>query len=535
MGRGRPSLAVGFAVLALTASSAHAAPTITEFSSGLTTNSAPAEIARGKGGAMWFAEWNAGGIGRITPGGSIREFFTGITKGEPRGMALGPDGNIWFTEAGGTDAIGRITNAGAVTEFTTGLTPDSQPKDIVAGSDGALWFTEEQNPGAIGRLDPETGLIVEYSAGLPAGSVPNHITAGPDGNLWFTVKTGPAAIGRITPTGMITLFTDGLTPDSLPAAIAPGPDGNVWFTEAASPGRIGRITPAGVITEWPTPTPDSTPSGIAAGSDGNLWFTERTADQIGRITPAGAIEEYSAGITPASEPFRIASGVAGYLWFTEVADPGRIGRITLPRGKSATAPGRARAVPPKPDAVAPALPPAAKPRLGASVRLRSASGSVVVRLPGSSRYLPLEAASTVPTGSVIDARRGRVKLTSIRDRRGRLQTGTFWGGAFQVAQRRSRRPVTELRLRGPRSCPRSRGAGLARKRRRGRKLWGRDSRGRFRTRGRHGAATVRGTEWLTADRCGATLFRVRRGAVVVRDFGRRRKVLVRAGRSYRAR
>ena len=50
-----------------------------------------------------------------------------------------------------------------------------------------------------------------------------------------------------------------------------------------------------------------------------------------------------------------------------------------------------------------------------------------------------------------------------------------------------------------------------------RKLWG-DGRGRFRTRGRYGAATVRGTKWLTQDRCDGTRVRVVRGKVGVQDL-----------------
>ena len=68
-----------------------------------------------------------------------------------------------------------------------------------------------------------------------------------------------------------------------------------------------------------------------------------------------------------------------------------------------------------------------------------------------------------------------------------------------------------------------------------RKLWGRDSGGSFRTHGRHSQATVRGTRWLTVDRCDGTLTRVTSGAVSVRDFRRHRTVLVRAGHSYLAR
>jgi hypothetical protein len=43
---------------------------------------------------------------------------------------------------------------------------------------------------------------------------------------------------------------------------------------------------------------------------------------------------------------------------------------------------------------------------------------------------------------------------------------------------------------------------------------------------------VRGTVWLTEDRCGGTYTRVKRGVVAVDDFARNRTVLVRAGKSY---
>jgi ferric-dicitrate binding protein FerR (iron transport regulator) len=62
-----------------------------------------------------------------------------------------------------------------------------------------------------------------------------------------------------------------------------------------------------------------------------------------------------------------------------------------------------------------------------------------------------------------------------------------------------------------------------------RKLWG-DGRGRFRTRGRYGAATVRGTKWVTQDRCNGTLVRVVRGRVRVEALaGGRRPTIVKAG------
>ncbi len=66
-----------------------------------------------------------------------------------------------------------------------------------------------------------------------------------------------------------------------------------------------------------------------------------------------------------------------------------------------------------------------------------------------------------------------------------------------------------------------------------RQLWG-NGKGKFRTRGRYAAATVRGTNWLTADRCDATRVQVVRGVIQVSDLPHKKQVTVRAGRSYLA-
>jgi hypothetical protein len=66
-----------------------------------------------------------------------------------------------------------------------------------------------------------------------------------------------------------------------------------------------------------------------------------------------------------------------------------------------------------------------------------------------------------------------------------------------------------------------------------RELWG-SGKGAFQTRGRYASATVRGTKWLTADRCDGTLTKVTQGVVQVNDIPKRTLVTVRAGKSYLA-
>jgi hypothetical protein len=182
------------------------------------------------------------------------------------------------------------------------------------------------------------------------------------------------------------------------------------------------------------------------------------------------------------------------------------------------------------------LPPVSTPVLMESFNVKSSGGKVKVRLPDADHFAELEDDAGLPVGSLVNTRKGAVTLTSAANADGETQTAVFYGELFQVRQRGSKNPVTELVLKGRklRGCKRGKGhkASTSRKRKT-RRLWGR-GKGRFRTRGRHSAASVRGTIWLTEDRCDGTLTKVRRGEVAVRDFKRKRTVLVHAGESYLA-
>ena len=185
---------------------------------------------------------------------------------------------------------------------------------------------------------------------------------------------------------------------------------------------------------------------------------------------------------------------------------------------------------------APVLAPPAPPELGHTLGVAPQSGNVLVRLPGSTRAVALTDAASIPVGSILDARKGTVALSSALPGDD-TQTGTFHGGLFHVRQPAGARGMTELVLRGPLpTCTRggARAAAASAKRRR-RALWGSDDHGRFRTRGSNSVATVRGTAWYVEDRCDGTLTRVSKGSVSVRDLRRQRTVIVDAGKSYLAR
>jgi streptogramin lyase len=601
-------VAACFSAAASNASAHH--PSVTEFQTGLSLNNGAWDLVSGDDRKLWFTEDSLSAFGPLGAGDGLISEFTGllVQAGNPKGIAKGPDGNLWIAESGLNGAIARVTPAGAVTEFTAGLTP-SDPWDITAGPDGNLWFVS-RSPAFVGRITP-AGTITEFSTGLTANSQPSAITAGPDGNLWFTESAAPGRIGRITTDGVITENSIGLTPNMTPTDITAGPDGNLWFTLNGDPGAIGRITPEGVFTEFNDGlTPNSRPTGIAEGTDGALWFTEAASPgRIGRITTDGDISEYSEGLTPDRSPWFITPGPDGNMWFTENANPGVLARISLPpvvRGRSvqyisdnsAQLPAKIRPNaqatefyfeygrtenPKRTSSVASAgagwdhvevmtrvanLRPAttyryrvvatndsgittgptgefttkpldADPEFASKI-VAEPAGRVRFKRPGE-RWRPLpDWGAELPVGVAFDTRRGSIKLTSVGRRRARTQTGSFGGGVFKVRQPRTARGRVDLYLRGGNFASRCRRAGGAARTasasrvRRVRRLWGRDSGGSFRTHGRHSHATVRGTRWLTEDRCSGTFTRVTNGAVVVRDLTRGRSIVVRAGHSYLA-
>ena len=192
-----------------------------------------------------------------------------------------------------------------------------------------------------------------------------------------------------------------------------------------------------------------------------------------------------------------------------------------------------------------------QPTLGQTVTASVVEGEVLIKLPPGAAarasqkggdFVPLTEARTIPVRSILDTRRGTVALRSARNNAGKTQSGQFSAGVFQVLQ--SRKPaakgLTELRLKGSaaafRNCDNARGgANAARLSRRALRRLRARARGRYRTRGRYSAATVRGTVWNVTDSCAGTLTAVKRGKVAVRDFRRKKTVVLTRGKQYLAR
>jgi len=181
-------------------------------------------------------------------------------------------------------------------------------------------------------------------------------------------------------------------------------------------------------------------------------------------------------------------------------------------------------VPPSSGAAQPSPPATTGPQARRRALIARVSGRVLYKPQGTRRYRPLREPVDLAFGASVDARAGRVRITIERSSSGARNSAVFYSGKFTLESQAGSPLVTTLRLTGSsfkEACePTARAARVPAdggSRGRVRRLWG-DGRGRFRTRGRYSAATVRGTKWLTEDRCEGTLTRVDRGEVEVEDF-----------------
>jgi 6-phosphogluconolactonase (cycloisomerase 2 family) len=509
--------------------------------------------------------YTVGASGQLVPNGADEPLGP-----EPGGLAIHPSGDTLYAfyenfvqrfaiEANGTltpagapvpaepdmqdaavtpagTALYGVAFNGAVLEYAIGadrtLTPrpdegtGCQPRGLAVAPDGRNAYVGCVNAGTTLRIfDIAADGSLGNQRGVAASNGLGHPVVSPDGGSVYVPGLGQtflydrAANGNLTPKSTPTIPNGGngvaMSPSQAPVAsftVTPAPAGQATAFDARSSsdpdGAVARYDwdfgdGATLPNGGPTPTHVyASPAGYAP----RLTVTDAEGTSTTRVFTGSAVSRNGG---PSATTARIAS---------------------VPPG-----PGAAQQPPPEPD-------------YREEVLVEPVSGRVLVKVPGSNRFVPIEELTVLPVGSIVDVRRGRVELIVETGDGGPVQRAVFHGGIFQIRQlagatasQRGRRPrpLTELVLRGDvgpcrgtakQRARRSAGAAAGKKRR----LWG-NGKGRFRTKGRYSSATVRGTHWLTEDRCDGTLTQVRQGSVTVYDFVRKRLVTVKKGKRYLAR
>lgn len=466
------------------------------------------------------------------------------------------DGALIVRVAGdGTDVPGLSGDGGPATDAQV-----NRPEGVTPLADGSYLIADTGNH-RLRRVTPD-GTITTY-AGTTRGfsgdggraaaaqlDSPRDTAQLLDGSV-LVADTGNNRIRRIAPDGTITTFAGTGTPGSggdggpatsaqlaAPRDVAPLADGGVAIADTGND-RIRRVAPDGTITTIAGGTRGdggdggpavnaqlNAPSGVTPLTNGALLVADSGNDRIRRITPLGTIFSV-AGTEPG------LAGDGGPASAARLADPRDV--VRTPQGGmliADTENSRVRGATDVGQIPAPVT--------DRSLALSPTTGTAFVRPRAASSALPVREPDLVPDGSVFDTERGGLAISVAQA--GTVKTTTITQGRVTIDQQAGRNPITDVKLVAPLTgCPtrraKARRAGIVtfakaaqrkRKGRRERRVVARGD-GRFRTDGRYGSATVRGTEWQTTDTCNATSVRVFSGVVSVFDRVRGTRRDVRAG------
>lgn len=233
---------------------------------------------------MWFVSAGNNRVGNIVVtsafGGTVGDIhtFTNAAIDAPTDITEGGDGNLWFSHDGG---IGRVTPGGTITNF--------QPPALAGGTDqvatdtdGNVWFTDFDDD-LVGRVDVGTTSVATFAVPGNMGD-PFGLTTDPAGRIWYDSM----ASGRV---GIVTTAGAFAQSFAIPANVradgemVAGADGDIYFESSTN--RIGRITTDGVVSSYFTSSKISTATGITLGPDGRIWLTSAFNSKVGHFSPDG--------------------------------------------------------------------------------------------------------------------------------------------------------------------------------------------------------------------------------------------------------
>jgi virginiamycin B lyase len=264
----------------------------------LPAGSDPYDIAVG-GGAVWFTMRGSNSIGRINIATPILSH------------------NSEFASDGDYRVYLPIVTRPLIQNYII-PTPDSKPTGIAVAPDGMVWFAQE-NGNKLSRLDPASGFIEEYAYGTP-NALFHDLTVQTNGIVWVAAP-GVQRIVAFSEGEFFNLTTAATGSEARYLAL----QGGIPWISAENSNLIGRYAP-GTLALWRWYTPPSPSSGLSDiafttyGGVNRTWVAQRHVNRILLIesTDGGAATFYweEQLPTPGSQPAGLAVASNGNLWIT---------------------------------------------------------------------------------------------------------------------------------------------------------------------------------------------------------------------------
>lgn len=434
----------------------------------------------------------------------------------PQGIATDSGGGVWVADSNNNRIVHYTADGSFVNAFGTFGSAAGQfsgPHGVTLSPDGSSVYVADTGNGRVQQLDRSGTPIIAWSGdgtgpGPGAFSLPDGVVAAPDGSIYVSDGNNDRIQHFTASGGAISKFGGTGTGNGQlrsPFAVTTDAQGNVYVADTSNL-RVVKFSPNGAFLQnFAPPETFGSPLGVAVDSAGNVYVADSSKHRIVEFDPAGkVILRLGSQGTQVGTQFGAPAGIAiqGNNLYVVENNNDRVQQFTI-----------------TPD-----------PVLGKQMVAGVRSGAVLVRAPGATRFVPLTADQSLPVGTVVDARKGRVRITASDGTK--TFFADFYQGVFQIAQLAKKGATADIKLFGGSftGCPKGVRA-AANKTRSVRRLWGNGS-GPFKTIGRFSSAAVRGTTWLTDDKCNGTLTRVTQGSVAVRDFVRRRTVVLKAPKRY---
>jgi streptogramin lyase len=259
--------------------------------------------------------------------------------GESKGVAVGPDGNLYVTALGQNWVLQFDGNDGHFIKpyVDAGSGGLNSASGLTFGPDGNLYVCSSQSDQilkyqglSVGPNGEQPGQFLDVFANTGTGSVPDELTFGPDGNLYV------ACPQYDTPTpydGVINRY-QGLSGQLIDVFV---PTGRGGLSNARSPifdsqGHL-YVTDSELdeVLRYQGPTEPNpgtyidayitsgqgglnVPLGLAIGPDGNLYVADRDYNKVARFAPASqalfVVTLDAASTNPVSVDYASANGTA---------------------------------------------------------------------------------------------------------------------------------------------------------------------------------------------------------------------------------
>jgi virginiamycin B lyase len=296
----------------------------------LLKNEFPNGIAVAPDGSVWFGEQDVTGLGHLYDNGTMIEYRWPVNYAPSTTSIWGVavwNGRIWASDALG----GELVSLNPVTSALTAVKLSNVgafPYTITIGPDNALWFTELYGS-KLGRIDAQCKLA-EYAVPKNFGGTPTQIVF-QNTTLGYYADAGNAtsAVSEILSFNVKQFAPQPIAGAFRPVAassLALTPDG-LWVAQHASSNLAYDSFQTHSWSLFPT-TPvsyvETTLPYFVAANGSSVWFNEHYANRIGVIDGARrTLTEYSLSNPPANKTTQIDNALTFTLggsrvWFTEL-------------------------------------------------------------------------------------------------------------------------------------------------------------------------------------------------------------------------